>query len=978
MSNSAHDGDASVLSDMLRRVTRLSVSHPRLTVGLVAISALACAIYAGVFLKFKTDRSDLIDPSAAYHQRWQRYEEAFGATSDIVVVVEAEKPNTIKQVLDRLGTRLQQQPELFTHVLFKVEPGRLRSKGLQYLSPEALSTGLNRVDDYRPILNGRWDLIQLQSLLPRLKLQLQSASARGPREAENLLHHADRLTSSMASFFDDRNEFPNPWPDVVPVEPKLAERASETVYLLSDDGTMGFVMASPASRGDSFEGASEAIDAMRKLTDEVRAEFPGTKIALTGIPVLENDEMRRSAQDSTWASLLSFVGVALITIWGFRGLRHPLLAMLMLGVGMAWSFGLATAVVGHLNILSVSFAAILIGLGCDFSTHILSRYLDLRHKGEDVAEAMVDSAGVVGGGIVTGAITTALAFFCATFTDFLGVAELGIIASGGILACLIATFTFFPAVVVLADQNAPARTLPNPFQGKWLRKLTQFYPGITLGFAIALSVTVGVFACRWTEGAPKPLLKYDHNLLNLQATGLESVETQKRVFESSKHSLLYAISLADSPEEARRLKQKFEALPSVHHVEELATRLPDRGAGETKLLVQAFHAELARLPERPPQFQPVMPDPIGKSLDDLYRFLRMRKDPLSQKVAGNIDRFLDGFTQLNGADQMAFLTEFQYRVAYALLAQFQALADASDPEPVVPADLPEELMSRFVSPQGKWLLQIYPKDQIWDMAPLKKFVTETRSIDPEVTGTPLQNYEAALQIKHSYEVCAIYAMVVILIVLLVDFLPKQHLAWTLGPPLVLVVGAVAILQARRVDWSLSWVLLSYAGLAFTIASTLSFRSVIDTALTMATPICGLLLTFGLMGIFGIPLNPANLIILPLILGIGVDHGVHILHDYHAKPNEVYGVSPSVVNSVILTSATTMVGFGSMMIAAHRGLYSLGAVLTIGVGMCLFVSLVPVPALLAVVSRRRNAAPAAAGGGTVAPAGQRPKAASRVA
>lgn len=977
MSNSAQDGDASVLSDMLRRITRLSVSHPRLTVSLVAASALACAIYTAVFLKFKTDRSDLIDPSAAYHQRWQRYEEAFGGTGDIVVVVEAEKPNTIKQVLDRLGSRLQQQPDLFTHVLFKVEPGALRQKGLQYLTPEALSTGLDRVDDYRPILNGRWDLIQLQGLLARLRLQLQTASAQGPREADNLLHHADRLTSSLAAFFEDRNDFPNPWPDVVPVEPKLAERASETVYLLSDDGDMGFVMASPARSGDSFEGASGAIDALRKLSDEVTAEFPGTKIALTGIPVLENDEMRRSAQDSTWASVLSFAGVALITIWGFRGLRHPMLAMAMLAVGMAWSFGLATAVVGHLNILSVSFAAILIGLGCDFSTHLLSRYLDLRHKGEDVADAMEDSAGVVGGGIVTGAITTALAFFCATFTDFLGVAELGIIASGGILTCLLATFTFFPAVVALADQNAPTRTLPNPFEGKWLRKLTQSFPGITLGVATALSVAVGVLACDWSAGQPKPKLQYDHNLLNLQAQGLESVETQKRVFESSKHSLLYAISLADSPEEARRLKQKFEALPSVHHVEELASRLPEHAPSETKLLVQAFHAELSRLPERPPQFQPVLPEPVGRTLDDLYRFLRSRNDPLSQKVAANIDRFLDAFTQLNFTEQTQFLTEFQYRVAYALLAQFQALADASDPEPVVTADLPAELKSRFVSPQGKWLLQVYPRDQIWDMAPLKKFVTETRSVDPEVTGTPLQNYEAALQIKHSYEVCAIYALVVILIVLLVDFLPRQHLLWVFGPPLALMVVVVAVLQARRVDWSLTWVLLSYAGLAFAIASGLSFRAVVDTVLTMATPLCGLLLTFGLMSIFGIPLNPANLIILPLILGIGVDHGVHILHDYHAKPHEVYGVSPSMVNSVVLTSTTTMVGFGSMMIAAHRGLYSLGAVLTIGVGMCLFVSLVPVPALLAIVSRRRLALKHAAGT-PAASAAQRSKAASRVA
>jgi hypothetical protein len=169
------------------------------------------------------------------------------------------------------------------------------------------------------------------------------------------------------------------------------------------------------------------------------------------------------------------------------------------------------------------------------------------------------------------------------------------------------------------------------------------------------------------------------------------------------------------------------------------------------------------------------------------------------------------------------------------------------------------------------------------------------------------------------------------------------------------VGILAALLGPR-TWQvppLVWAL-AYAGGTLLMALWWDRRGLLDSLLALAPPILGLLLTFGLMPVFGIPLNPANLIILPLILGIGVDNGVHVMHDFHARPDEPYCPSSSLINAVCLTATTTMVGFGSMMIAAHRGLYSLGAVLTIGVGACLFVALIILPAALALVSRQRSA------------------------
>lgn len=950
--NTSDDGP-SWMSEALRSLTHVCTRHPKVTLLLVVLSCVVSIGYTVTNLKFKTDRSDLIDPSTPFQQRWLRYTKSFGESADMVVVVEGDGPETIKQALDRIGETLKQQPDLFANVLYKIEPGNLRIKGLQYLPPDLLAAGLERLDDYRPVLRGRWDLVRLESLIPLLQFQLQDLNQRDPAEAAGLWQHAEQLTESLDRFSADHNDFINPWPEIVSVDPQMRDQGNQTVYLFNEAGTMGFVMAAPAQKNIGFSGATKAVDRLREIVAETQSAITGSRISLTGIPVLENDEMRRSQSDSIRAELLSFVGVMILFFIGLRGFTHPMMGMATLAVGMAWSYGFTTLVVGHLNILSIAFASIVIGLGNDFAIHILSRYLDLRHHGRDVRHALVETSTLIGPGIMTGAITTALAFFCASFTSFLGVAELGLIAGGGILLCALATFTFLPALIAVADRRRTEQAMPVPFQGRLLRTATSQYPGWVLAASVVLFIGLGWGSFDWSKGIPTPRLKYDHNLLNLQADGLESVETQKRVFEASKNSLLYAISLADSAEQARELKAKFEKLPTVQHVEELASRLPAAPPTETKLFVQAFHTYLAKLPEAPPQPDPAIPANVGRMLDSFYTFLKTQDHPSAAKIAASLDRFLDRLDELDIQAQMILLGEFQYRLAYSLLAQFQALAAASDPEPVTTTDLPPELLARYVSPQGQWLLQVFPKDQVWDMEPLAQFVEEVRSVDPEITGTPLQNFEAALQIKESYEVCAIYSLVVILLVLLIDFVPKEFVLSSFLPPAVVVGMIAGAMTFNQVAIPVLPTVLLYAAGVFLMAAWWHREGVLDTLSAIVPPFLGLLVTFACLAVLDISLNPANLIILPLIIGIGVDNGVHVLHDFHGKPREVYRPSASMVNAITMTSCTSICGFGSMMTSSHRGLYSLGAVLSIGVVSCVLMSLVTLPALLAWISRHRK-------------------------
>jgi hopanoid biosynthesis associated RND transporter like protein HpnN len=889
----------SLVEAILRSTTVVVARFPVFTLVVCLGLAVACTLYTRDHLAFKTSRADLIDPNTEYHQRWINYTREFGdVTEDMVVVVEADDAGTIQRTLDDLGRRLEAEEGLFKNVLYKVDLSRLRSKALQYSSPEQLQMILAQLDQLSPLLR-RFDLLTLRSFVRELRMTLERAGSQPPEVAammtEPLVQQTMLLASSLDEYGRDQRHFNSPWQAQMPGELSHLETVFRDRYLMNEKGTMGFLKTQPTTTSNDFNGSSPSIDRLREMMTEVGQEHPGARLALTGIPVLESDEMRSSQTAMFYASILSFVGVAALMVLGFRGLRYPILGNLVLLVGMAWSFGFTTIAVGHLNILSVSFAAMLIGIGIDYSTVYLLRYLECRHDGLDAHAAVIETGTSVGPGILTAAISSSVAFYCAVLTDFAGVAELGIIAGGGILICTVAAFVVLPAVLVVADRRRPGHTLAKPLESRWLRALTSKYPVWVTGLSSLAIAGIAAYGLR---------VEYDYNLLHLQASGLESVEVQKRIFDQADNSLLFAVSLADSSKQVLELKKKFEALPSVHHVEELAAILPHYPEEETQLLVQAVGAELAALPSRTPEAREVDPSMIGGELERIESALASNPSPAAVGARESLNRFLDHLAELREPAQMQLLREYQARLAADLLVRLHGLASIARAEPVSPADLTPSLVGRFISPQGKWLLQVYPKAQIWDIQPLEKFISDVRSVDPEATGTPLQTYEASRAIKRSYETAGIYALIAVCIFLLLDF-----------------------------------------------------RNLRDCLLALLPPLAGTALMFGVLGLIDIDLNPANLIVLPLVVGLGVDGGVHVIHDFRTQSqSEPYTPSASVINAIFVNATTTMVGFGSMMIAAHRGLYSLGLVLTIGVGTCLLVSVITVPAILTWMTRHRGAQP----------------------
>jgi hopanoid biosynthesis associated RND transporter like protein HpnN len=873
--------EESWLAAPMERLTALVLRYPQATIAIAIALAVVSLLLTATRLGYRTSRLDLLNPDSTYNRRWLEYIDEFGGDDDAVIVVEGDSPEAIVPAIDELAAILARDDELFHAVLTKIDLTRVKAKGLHYLSPDALSAIELFLDASLPIVQGEWSQLKLSNMVAGM-----SAPLAAPNTPLAARQHAamglDRLANGLTSALSGHPVYQSPWPDLagsIDVPQHL-----DAGYLLSPDGRMGFVLLRLAPGDDQFAKGTEATDALRERIAQIQSRHTRTRIGLTGLPILENDEMRASSSSMMWASLISFAGVAALFVAGFGGIRHALLANLVLLVGMAWSFGYVTLAVGHLNILSVSFTVTLIGIGIDYGIHYVSRYLQLRREGHDCQAALLATSRGISPAIATGAVTTAVSFYAAAFTSFTGIAELGMIAGGGILLCAIAELVVLPAAVLLVDRQQGYERLPEPLPvHRWTAPITR-HPGLVLGSTLALTLLVGGGGSR---------LWYDQNLLNMQPVGLESVELEHKLLAQSGRSAWYALSIADSPEELLARKAAFLELPSVERIEEIVSLLPRHGE-QTQPMIERIRSRLERLPDRPP----LIPVDRPEALRDALSAMQQRSDQfgISQQSLPTLQQACEALGQLPAANCFAAMSQFQQQLAADLLGRLHALRTMADPTPPAWTDLPTSLQQRFVGKRQRHLLKIYGRGNIWDTQNLARFVREIRGVDRHVTGNPVQAFEAAREMKQSYQTAALYALVIIIAVLVFDF-----------------------------------------------------RRLRDALLAAAPLALGMLQMFGLMGLLDIPLNPANMLALPLILGIGVDYGVHIVHEYRESTGR-YRMSKSTAVAVVVDSLTTIVGFGSLMIASHQGLESLGRVLTIGVSCCLFTSMVILPAFLAWLTR----------------------------
>src|ERR1043166_3689707 len=299
----------------------------------------------------------------------------------------------------------------------------------------------------------------------------------------------------------------------------------------------------------------DAVKRMRDLIRGTQMEVPGLNVGLTGEPVLEVDEMEQSQKDTTRATIVSLIAVALIFIYGYNETGRPIKATLCLLVGLAYTMGFTTLAVGHLNILTITLVPILIGLAIDFGVHLITRYEEELRHGRSEKYALEKAIVYTGMGIFTGAFTTAGAFFAMAFTDFKGIREMGIISGGGLLVCLVPMMTLLPVLLLRGKQNvldhelAPALEVRETtesirrarIEGIWLDR-----PWIAVG---------GIAFLTYLASLAAPKVRFDYNLLHMQSAGLSAVTFQNKLIQASEGSrnLLFGAVVATNLTEATNL-----------------------------------------------------------------------------------------------------------------------------------------------------------------------------------------------------------------------------------------------------------------------------------------------------------------------------------------------------------------------------------------------------------------------------------------
>jgi hopanoid biosynthesis associated RND transporter like protein HpnN len=701
----------------------------------------------------------------------------------------------------------------------------------------------------------------------------------------------------IAGRLDRPTPYRSPWGTLF----SLGDAPPEAGYFLSDDKSLLFVLVeTPASEKGSFMGDRHTIEIIRGVIADLKPSFPNVQAGVTGGPALSNDEMTAAFSDSSVSTVLAFALTLLVMLLAFWRVGKPILMLGVLAVTLCWSMGIVTLTVGHLTIFSVMFISIVIGIGINYGIYFLFRYEEEIFLGRNLKEALELTAARAGSGMLFGALSAGTTFYVLMLTDFRGIQELGFIAGTALLMAWLGMMTLFPALLMLVDRHHADRPRNQAPRAHLLERIHVPVLDRMVGYpkTILTAAAIATAASLWAI----PHVRFDYNLLNLQAKGTESVAWEKRIFATTGRSGFNGLASATTLEELRRKQEAFEKLPSVSEVDSVLRVIPD-GQKEKIAIVKSFEPIVA--PVRVGRSSPVDIDRLLRALGELQRRLDIFAVEGGEKLPADLrelrQRTKTLIKALKAADREVAepaLTHLQAQLYRDFTEKFFDLQRNLNPRPIGLADVPDELRRKFIGKGGDFLLQIHPKVDIWERTGAQHFVRDLRSVDPDVTGAPIITYEAIVHMERAYYQGTIYAF--------------------------LVVGMLSYLMFRRMK---------------------------ETVLALMTLALGLAWTIGLMQVFGIQFNMANVWGLPLIIGASAEFGLNVILRYlegraHGGPL----VARSTVMAVALNGVTTMVGFGSLMIARHQGIYSLGLLLTLGSACGLVASLVVLPVILRLMTR----------------------------
>ena len=869
-------------------IAKICFRAPLTVVLLCSLTAVLSGAYAYYYLSFDSNRSNLIKRSPELEAKQDSFIEEFPDAEDIVVIVEGGSDKENKAYVDDLAKRLRAEPQIFSHVFEKVDAGFLRHYALQYLDAKDLASiarGLEENRDLVAALGRSSSILDCAALLAD-----RDFSSVSDEDLKMMLPVINAMVAQLQTCISTRGRnftYKSPW---------MANIAGSE---LETQKQMALMM-----EAEDFSLYSTCIERavvrLKAIMKDMARRHNQVIPRLTGEIILDYDEGRTSSEDSAISAIVSVVLVTLIFMWAFRELYRPMMAVYALAVGVGWTMAFATLAVGHLNLLTVTCTTILIGLGIDYGIHFIYRYEEERTAGLDPLSAMTETLARAGKENFTGAFSTALAFGVLNLTDFTGIAELGTIAGGGILLCYAANVLVLPAFLFWYETwgNNTDRVGLSSFAwlDNWERQWLD-HPQLMLLLFLAFTVWCGLSACK---------VRYDYNLLNLQSQDLDSVKAELYLMESSDHSLLYGISLVDSVEEASKLMEAYAKMPTVASTECVAVMVPKDYERKRPLLERC--TKVASSLPLPAVWQPIQGSMITRLLklenvmqgsageiDASLKRILYSGDPEVAEQGRDLKRRIDDLTARLSEMMPGPIGDSITVVDRYFFTDLRTMTDFLKAQQSAPqlsfADMPEALRDRELGRHGLVQVKVFPKENVWDRAAQERFVRDLESVDPQVVGMPVMTYYDSQVLREANEQAGMYALIAI------------------------------------------WVLL----FAY-------FRNAKLALLALMPKVIGVLWMVGIMGACGVDFNSANFLALPMILGIGLVFGIHVVHRV-LEEDDAGIFAHSTGPAIALAALTTMAGFGTLMLASYRGIADLGFVMTVGVGANLLSSAVLLPVFI---------------------------------
>jgi uncharacterized protein len=877
------------------------VARPKLTLALAAAVLIVCAASAYKWLTVSSDQNKLFSPKVKFFADWLDFDRKFPENQATYVVIEPAsltlKP-TVRQwvdVADAITARLRAMPEHVARVVERVPPNDPNAPGILFQDPKLLPEsfeglkGLAQLaDQFGGKPSGLISLIDRGPPLGRYLGGMNIAPAQQRQEGLPMLSAmADGLVKTVREP-DAPVQVGRQVPDLIAAN---AESPDDLGYFYVPDADPNdpphnvlLIRVFERENRSGLTTAADTIDAIRKAAEQEGAKFPLFKVGLTGRPVLDADEDRMTDQDGRKAEILALSVVFIGLVVAFRSIWLALVAEITLAVAIGWTFGWATATLGELNLLSTVFLIALIGIGMDYLIQIMAAYRREARRYVRPEAVFARVFRYVGPPVNTACLGAAGAFLVSALTDFKGAAELGIIAGGGLLLCLVAGYTVMPAILVLF----PPKLKPFPAAERY----GEAPPRSALRLWMPLTWIILVLA-----GIPFMMrAEFNPNLLDLQSPSLPSVKLVRKL------QTWEAVVLSTDLNTLRRVKDAVEGSPAVAGTDSILRAIDNRS-----YLLQ--HAKDL------PQIQWTSPTPVTpRDLPDLAAraqalantlapFDRIELPNLDDSprsadfIAEQLRAFADAITA-PGADATKISAALSaWQVAFA--DELKSLMAMATPPPVDVAKLPEALREHLAStvdqPPGQYVYALYiePKADLWQRDNLRAFVRDVEARvaavpgAPDVTGIASDIYHSTASIERAFYHATAYALALIFILVLIDL-----------------------------------------------------RSIAHTLIAVSVLALGLPMLVALMGLMGASWNFANFFGLPILIGAGHEYGVFLMHRYREalhNPRRVWKRWDPSDRALLLCAFVTCSSFGFFwLISHHLGLRSLGMVMTIGT-LCIYLA-----------------------------------------